>query len=62
MNYSEQEKVIISDDNDFSRQLTHDICNSPIRTDKSLQSLKKRNNKASGNEGISAEFYKFAYE
>ncbi len=34
MNYSEQEKEYISDDNDFNRHLTHDICNSPIRTEK----------------------------
>ncbi len=63
MNYSEQEKVFISDDNDFSRQLTHDICKMPIRTDGILTNLKKqRSNKASGIDGIAAEFYKYAYE
>ncbi len=62
MNYSEQEKVIISDYNDFSRQLTHDIYNCTIGTDEILSSLKKHNNKASGIDGISAEFYKYAYE
>ncbi len=44
--------------------MTHDICNSPITTDEILTSLKnkQRNNKASDIDGISAEFYKYAYE
>lgn len=63
MNYDEQEQFYRSEDTDFSKALTQDICNSPISIEEIIASTKRqKNNKACGIDGISSEFFKYALD